>query len=139
MWLPGAKASIVGRKAGGRNGLVAVAIDKDKGSQHALKWANENLLSRGRTVILIHVINRPSSAGGGGNNFDIVNGVNKQSLDKATKELFLTFHCFCTRKDIHCFDVILEDTDVAKALTEYVAHAAIENLVLGASRHGFIK
>ncbi|KAL0317474.1 UNVERIFIED_CONTAM: U-box domain-containing protein 52 [Sesamum angustifolium] len=39
---------------------------------------------------------------------------------------------------IHCFDVVLEDTDIAKAITEYTAHAAIENLVLGASRHGFI-
>lgn len=42
-------------------------------------------------------------------------------------------------KQIHCFDVVLEDSDVARAITEYVAHAAIENLVLGASRHGFIR
>ncbi|KAL0303082.1 UNVERIFIED_CONTAM: U-box domain-containing protein 52, partial [Sesamum radiatum] len=63
----------------------------------------------------------------------------KQILEKHTKELFLTFHCFCTRKDIPCFDVVLEDTDIAKAITEYTAHAAIENLVLGASRHGFIR
>lgn len=105
-----------------------------------------------------------------------LNGANghKQVLEKQTKELLLTFHCFCSRKDvsfrlsssssssflssrtkviffflpenlrclfgqIHCFDVVLEDTDIAKAITEYVAHAAIENLVLGASRHGFIK
>jgi hypothetical protein len=32
-----------------------VAIDKDKGSQYALKWAADNLLNRGQTVILIHV------------------------------------------------------------------------------------
>ncbi|KAA8541518.1 hypothetical protein F0562_022670 [Nyssa sinensis] len=87
MWLP--KADNAERKTGG-NGLVAIAIDKDKGSQQALKWAIENLLSRGQTI---------------------------QSLD-----------------------VILEDTDIVKALTEYVSHAAIETLVLGASsRHGFIR
>ncbi|KAK5786816.1 hypothetical protein PVK06_041462 [Gossypium arboreum] len=34
---------------------------------------------------------------------------------------------------IQCLDIILEDTDVVKALTEYVSHAAIEKLVLGAA------
>jgi hypothetical protein len=100
----------------------------------------------------------------------------KQQLEKMTKDLFLTFHCYCTRKDasfesltlypfggsrkphisyiftiqnclifvtfsqIHCLDVILEDTDIAKALTEYVSYAAIETLVLGApAKHGFMR
>lgn len=41
---------------------------------------------------------------------------------------------------IQCLDVLLEDTDVVKALTEYVSYAAIENLVLGApAKHGFIR
>ncbi|KAL6996079.1 hypothetical protein U1Q18_006215 [Sarracenia purpurea var. burkii] len=40
--------------------------------------------------------------------------------------------------DVHSHDVILEDTDVVKAIVEYVAHAGIECLVLGASRHGFL-
>ena len=39
----------------GVKGLVAVAIDKEKGSQNALKWAIDNLLTRNATVILIHV------------------------------------------------------------------------------------
>lgn len=43
-------------------------------------------------------------------------------------------------QQIQCIDVILEDTDIAKSLTEYVNYTAIENLVLGApSRHGFIR
>lgn len=42
------------KKEGG-NPLVAVAIDKDKGSQSALKWAIDNILNRGQTVVLIHV------------------------------------------------------------------------------------
>lgn len=41
---------------------------------------------------------------------------------------------------INCFDVLLEDVDIVKAITEYVSFAAIEDLVLGApSRHGFIR
>lgn len=50
MWLP--KNS---DKKDGVNGLIAVAIDKEKGSQYALKWAIDNLLIRSATVILIHV------------------------------------------------------------------------------------
>lgn len=60
MWLQSAKGSTMGKK-GGRNGLVAVALDKDKGSQYALKWAIENLISKGQTIILIHVVQRSSS------------------------------------------------------------------------------
>ena len=41
-------------KKGGR-GVIAVAIDKDKGSQHAMRWASEHLLTKGQTVVLIHV------------------------------------------------------------------------------------
>jgi hypothetical protein len=51
MWL--------GRNNGGErragNGLVAVAIDRDKGSQIAMKWSIEHLLQKGNTVFLIHV------------------------------------------------------------------------------------
>ncbi|KAE9586488.1 putative rossmann-like alpha/beta/alpha sandwich protein [Lupinus albus] len=42
-------------KKDGVNGIVAVAIDKDKGSQNALKWAIDHLLTRNNTVVLIHV------------------------------------------------------------------------------------
>ncbi|KAI8547744.1 hypothetical protein RHMOL_Rhmol07G0219500 [Rhododendron molle] len=53
-------------------------------------------------------------------------------LDPQTRELFLPFRCFCTRKDIHCLDIVLEGTDVVEALVEFVRHSAIEILVLGA-------
>lgn len=42
--------------------MVAVAIDKDKGSQAALKWAVDNLLSKGKYVTLLHVKLRTSSS-----------------------------------------------------------------------------
>ncbi|KAK7402384.1 hypothetical protein VNO78_14610 [Psophocarpus tetragonolobus] len=146
MWLPNSKASGV-KKGGGGNGLVAVAIDKDKGSQCALKWAVDCLLARGQTVILIHVLHGTSSPVSRGKEAIICNinsssaSTQRHQLDNTTKDLFLTFHCYCTRKDvIQCLDVLLEDTDVVKALTEYVSYAAIENLVVGAtSRHGFIR
>ncbi|KAG5241011.1 U-box domain-containing protein [Salix suchowensis] len=129
MWLSRGHGS---RKRGEGNGLVAVAVDKDKGSQNALKWAMENLLSKGQTVVLIHVFSKSSSSS------SFVTG--KQHLEKMAKDLFLAFRCYCTRKDVHCLDVALESTDIAKAITEYVAHAAIETLVLGTpSRSGFMR
>ncbi|KAH0450956.1 hypothetical protein IEQ34_021648 [Dendrobium chrysotoxum] len=35
--------------------FVAVAIDKGKSSQSALKWALDNLVHRGQTITLLHV------------------------------------------------------------------------------------
>ncbi|KAL9226930.1 hypothetical protein vseg_002686 [Gypsophila vaccaria] len=111
------------------NQLIAVAIDKDKGSQIALKWAIDNLLQRGQIVVLVHVkvksqVTTPSI---------VINGRN---WDQQTKELFLPFRCFCTRKDIQCRDIVLEDTEVTKALIEFVSQAAIEVLILGAASKG---
>lgn len=45
----------------GREKIVAVAIDKDKCSQHALKWAADNILSRHQTIKLVHVIQKSHS------------------------------------------------------------------------------
>ncbi|XP_057784575.1 LOW QUALITY PROTEIN: U-box domain-containing protein 51-like [Salvia miltiorrhiza] len=143
MWLSSGKGSNNSARRNGRNGVVAVAIDKDKRSQDALKWATEHLINKGQSIILIHVVPRPSTSSLG-KNYAIYepNGVAKarmKALEKQHKELFLSFHCFCTRKDINCFDVLLEETDIARAISDYAAYAAVENLVLGSSRHGFIK
>ncbi|KAG5222000.1 U-box domain-containing protein [Salix suchowensis] len=124
MWMP---RSLPEKRVGG-NGLVAVAIDRDKSSQIALKWAIDNLLVKGQTVILIHV-NLKSSLSSHSSSPKM-----NQSVD--SKDLFLPFRCFCTRKDISCKDVMLEDTDVAKALTEYVAQTLIETLIVGGSTKG---
>lgn len=59
MWLPRGNYAERREEA---DKLVAVAIDRDKGSQTALKWAVDQLLSRGQTVFLIHVKLRTSTA-----------------------------------------------------------------------------
>ena len=40
---------------------VAVAIDKDKSSQHALKWTVDHLLTRGQALTLLHIKQNSSS------------------------------------------------------------------------------
>ncbi|XP_062110945.1 U-box domain-containing protein 35-like [Humulus lupulus] len=135
-------------KKGSGNGLIAVAIDKDKGSQAALKWTAENILSKGQVVVLIHVVQKQNSqAPSVGGSHAIICDFNspagsphKQLLEKQTRDLFVTFHCFCTRKDIQCLDIILEDSDVGKAISEYISYAAIENMIMGSpSKHGFMR
>ncbi|CAN1298987.1 U-box domain-containing protein 35 [Linum perenne] len=136
MWLQ--KGNSTKRGSGGGNGLVAVAIDKDKGSQNALKWTVETLNNRGHPIILIHVVHKTTSFISSQGPGSVPTG--KVHLENLTKDLFLSFHCYCTRKDVQCFDVILEGHDVGKAITEYVSYAAIEILVVGApTRHTFMR
>nr|KAJ0190638.1 hypothetical protein LSAT_V11C800398040 [Lactuca sativa] len=107
------------------NNMVAVAIDKDKNSQHALKWTIEHLLTRGQTVVLIHVEESMHL-------LPLSNNMRSKPKTCSSPSI--------ASVPIQCFDVILEDTNIAKVLAEYANYAAIEVLVLGASsRHGFIR
>ncbi|AED93961.1 kinase with adenine nucleotide alpha hydrolases-like domain-containing protein [Arabidopsis thaliana] len=106
---------------------ITLAIDRDKESQNALKWAVSNLLSRGQTLTLLHVkLKQPSSLPYSGSNFS------KPGDDPS--ELFLPFRCYCARKDINCQDVVVEDVSAAKGIVDYVQQNAIETLILGSSK-----
>ncbi|XP_047312471.1 U-box domain-containing protein 34-like [Impatiens glandulifera] len=116
---------------------VAVAIDKDKGSQYGLKWAIDHVLSRGQTITLLHVKNRSST-------IILISlfleRVVTQSDNQLAKELFLPYRAFCTRKDIKSNEIIIEDIDIAKALCEYVKQNFIGMLVMGApSKNSFVR
>ncbi|XP_042452841.1 U-box domain-containing protein 35-like [Zingiber officinale] len=100
---------------------AAVAVDKDKSSQGALKWALDNVAVRGQTLILIHV------------------NTHAVSPDSIRREILTPFRCFCTRKDIKVMDMILEGTDVAKGVVEFISQSGINKLVVGASRGGFVR
>lgn len=58
MWL--SKSS--DKKDGAGNGSVAVAVDRDKSSQQALKWAADHLVTKGQSIFLIHVNPKPPSS-----------------------------------------------------------------------------
>ncbi|WCJ20046.1 protein kinase family protein [Euphorbia peplus] len=104
---------------------VAIAIDKDKGSQYALKWAVDQFLSRGQSVTFLHVRQTSSK-----------NDAEPKKQDSEARELFLPFRCFCTRKDIKCVEVLVEDVDIAKGIADFANTNVIENLVLGAASKG---
>ncbi|OMO53245.1 hypothetical protein CCACVL1_28776 [Corchorus capsularis] len=122
-----------------RDESVAVAIDKDKGSQYALKWAVDHLMSRGQSITLLHVKVKSSNSPTG-NSDDEVAKAYKQQLDNQAREVFLPFRCFCSRKDIKCIEIVLEDIDISKALIDYVSSNPIETFVLGSpSKSGFVR
>ncbi|GAB2220015.1 hypothetical protein Drorol1_Dr00007656 [Drosera rotundifolia] len=127
-----------GKKVQG-NGTVAVAIGNDKGSQYAIKWAIDNLLIKGHPVILIHVINRSALSAAAAADGSVGKLSLEKQIEKKTKDLFLTYRCFCARKDIPSLDITLEDSDIVRALSDYITFNAIENLVLGAAKGGFIR
>ncbi|XP_073288098.1 U-box domain-containing protein 35-like [Primulina huaijiensis] len=121
--------------------LFAVAIDRDKNSQIALKWAVDNLIVKGQTVILIHVKLKqsvpglpapPSFATPWPN--QISEASDEIGDDIQLRELLVPFHVFCMRKDIQCYDVVVDDTDVAGAIIEFVKQSTIDVLVLGAGK-----
>ncbi|MCL7027925.1 hypothetical protein MKW94_023515 [Papaver nudicaule] len=131
MWMP--KADEEKKESAA---IVAVAVDKDKSSQYALKWAIDHLLGRGQTVTLIHVKQKSAPIPSGPN--DVISPFKPN--DSINKEIFLPFRCFCSRKEIKCHDVVLEEMDIGKAISEYVSHSGIDTLVLGAaSRNSFLR
>ncbi|XP_024929407.3 U-box domain-containing protein 51 [Ziziphus jujuba] len=127
------------RQTGGdATGIIAVAVNKDKGSQHALKWAVDNLAavsnSRSNNSILklVHVHQRsPSSDSAVRRNHN--SRLNQREPDTNIMEILLPFRCFCTRRQVQFEIDILEDHDVAHALIEYVSYYGVETLLLGAS------
>ncbi|KAK7384859.1 hypothetical protein VNO78_30562 [Psophocarpus tetragonolobus] len=132
-------------KKEGVSGIVAVAIDGDKGSQNALKWSIDHLLTKGSNVVLVHVKHKPSSLSAStslvtpranGLSHHEPNSLVCKDPDDHTKEIFRPYRVFCARKDIHCKDMVLEDVDVSKALIEYASQYAIEHLVIGSSNKG---
>ncbi|XP_062224055.1 U-box domain-containing protein 35-like [Phragmites australis] len=128
-------------------GKAAVAVDGDRGSQYALKWAADHILSRARSFFLLHVRRKPTSLHTpGGKQFSIshvqedVAAAFHAQIDLQTKELLLPFQCFCSRRGLQCREIILDGTDVSKAIVDFVVSNNIDKLVLGAaSRNAFTR
>ncbi|KAG1342602.1 U-box domain-containing protein 52 [Cocos nucifera] len=120
--------------------LVAVAIDDDRNSQHALKWAADHVLTRGQMFYLLHVRrkipNIQSPIGQQLSISEVNDGVASaflEQMDFQTKELLLPFQCFCNRRGLQFKEVILDNTDVPKAIVDFIENQTIDKLILGAS------
>ncbi|CAN6470056.1 unnamed protein product [Victoria cruziana] len=120
--------------------LVAVAVDNDKNSQQALKWAADNLLSKGQLFLLLHVrkkltaISTPSGLDVPISEVDdeIASAFNHKA-DAQVEQLLLPLRFFCSRRGLVCKEVILEHTDISKGILDAVYQSSVEKLVLGVS------
>ncbi|PIN22301.1 Serine/threonine protein kinase [Handroanthus impetiginosus] len=114
----------------GRIISTAVAIDKDKNSQFAVKWVVDKLKLKENRIILVHVRSQ--------NSFEShdapKNG--REPTPAETQQLFLPYRGFCARKGIRVKEVILQHHDVANTLSEYIRLNSITTIVLGASSRG---
>ncbi|KAJ8632909.1 hypothetical protein MRB53_026245 [Persea americana] len=121
--------------------VTAVAIDKDRNSQHAVRWALDHLLVNSPFALLIHVINKSHNQMGYGDSYGIQGSpkAERNLADSAEmQQLFCPFRGFCARKGVHVRDIVLEDSDIAKALVDFVANNGITNLVVGTSSRNAI-
>ncbi|KAG7556554.1 Protein kinase-like domain superfamily [Arabidopsis suecica] len=101
---------------------TVVAIDKEKYSHYAVRWAVDHLLNmiHKPVMILVHVRSKNSNHGANLNNDDL-------------NQLFIPYRGYCARKGISMTEVVLDDSDVAKAILDYVNNNLVNNLVMGAS------
>ncbi|XP_021864886.1 U-box domain-containing protein 35-like [Spinacia oleracea] len=112
---------------------VAVAIDKSKNSQQAVRWTIDNFL-KGKEfqIVLVHVKTHHHnaqveySAGG------------TSPTESDVQHLFLPYRGFCSRKGIDAIEVVLHDIDVSSALINYIEHNNLGNIVVGASNRNAI-
>uniref|UniRef100_A0A0D9YME2 Protein kinase domain-containing protein n=1 Tax=Oryza glumipatula TaxID=40148 RepID=A0A0D9YME2_9ORYZ len=131
--------------ADGGKVVAAVAVDGDRGSQHALKWAADHVLSRSHPFFLLHVRRKHASLhSAGGKQFsllhvqDDVAASSPDQMDHHTKDLLLPFQCFCSRRGLQCRETILDGTDVWKVIIDFVLDQKVDKLVLGASSRNAI-
>ncbi|GER45034.1 kinase family protein [Striga asiatica] len=111
--------------------LTAVAIDRDKNSQHAVRWAVENLELKDKFIILVHVVSTQR-------NLHHQDVEPRPPTHTELQQLFLPYRGFCARKGIRAKEVTLHDLDIASALSEFISANSIKTIVLGASHRGAI-
>ncbi|CAF2064463.1 unnamed protein product [Brassica oleracea] len=109
------------------NGIITViAIDKDKNSQHALKWAVENIL-----VDSPHYNSNVVICLAEGNTGAHIQRDNQDD----SHQFFLPFRGFCSRKGIIPKEVLLREIDISNAIVSYITNNSVSNIVVGASSH----
>ncbi|CAN1185757.1 hypothetical protein LINPERHAP2_LOCUS37756 [Linum perenne] len=108
----------------GRERVVALAVDKDKSSINALKWAITHIVTRNETLRLLHVKDRSPSG-------QAAWGIDQEQIDAQISEMLLSMKCYCQRKQVNCETLILEDNDVAKAIVDYINQYGVKILIMG--------
>ncbi|KAL2517896.1 Protein kinase protein with adenine nucleotide alpha hydrolase-like domain [Abeliophyllum distichum] len=105
---------------------TVVAVDKDKHSLSAVRWAIDHLLISNPTLILIHVKTKNSQNQNS-------NGVSPEANGGSFDDIFSPFRAYCARKGIIVKEVVVEGNDVSNSLIDYINNYHVTNMVLGGS------
>ncbi|KAL8537783.1 hypothetical protein ACS0TY_012789 [Phlomoides rotata] len=108
---------------------TAVAIDRDKNSQYAVRYAVENLRLKEKMIFLVHVTTQDMQS----QEYE-----GRPPSHSENTQLFLPYRGFCGRKGVRTKEVILHDIDIPIALSEFISANSIKNIVLGTSSRGAI-
>lgn len=106
---------------------TAVAIDKDKNSQHAVRWTVENLVKKNNCIVLIHVKTQNLQPQ------ELVPKEGRAPNESELQQFFLTYRGFCARKGVRAKEMVLHDIDVPSALVDFIARNSISAVVVGSS------
>ncbi|KAF3521057.1 hypothetical protein DY000_02063763 [Brassica cretica] len=105
------------------NGIVTViAIDKDKNSQHALKWAVENILVDSPNCVLLHKETQ-----------EYIYNVTIKMI--RISSFFLSEDSALEKELIIPKEVLLREIDISNAIVSYITNNSVSNIVVGASSH----
>lgn len=130
---------------GSRMVAVAVAVDKDKNSDYAVKWALDRLISRGDTLVLIHVRPRiltiPTPMG---NHVpvthvsDDVMAAYMQQVESQTDELFQPYLHLCNIRKVQTEIKVIVDNDISMAIVDYISNFNVRKIVMGSSSRNIV-
>ncbi|KAK4770027.1 hypothetical protein SAY87_030559 [Trapa incisa] len=101
---------------------IAVAIDKDKNSPHAVRWAIDNQQAMNNPhITLIHVMRRTQND----------QGEDGHEIDE--RDIFGLYRGYSARKGVQLKEVVIEENDISKALLDYIVSNQVTSMVVGAS------
>ncbi|KAJ6924352.1 hypothetical protein NC652_017594 [Populus alba x Populus x berolinensis] len=120
---------------------TAVAIDKDKNSQHAFRWAVDNFARSNPVIVLIHVKHKnhqysryPLLFSHSVNEFEKLLMVIRLTRQRRCSSFSLPPVEYCARKGVRLKQVALDHIDVAQAVADYINSSLIGNIVLRDSK-----
>ncbi|KAK1362776.1 U-box domain-containing protein 52-like [Heracleum sosnowskyi] len=106
---------------------TAIAVDKDKNSPHAVRWAIDNHLKKNSSIFLVHVKTQLSQPQ------DAVAKEGRAPTDTEMQHIFLPYRGFCARKGIRATEMVLTENDVTTGLVDFVVRNSISTLIVGGS------
>lgn len=125
--------------------VIAVAVKKGGYGTFAVKWALDQFMSPGQTLILLHVRPRlltiPTPLG----NRVPISQVQEdavaaymQQVDSETNTMFLPYRRLCNAKKVKTVLAVAEEDDVAHAIIQQISSYRICKLVVGSSSRNAI-